>query len=200
MDAVVPSSEPPAETPRAGHAYYPAPPRGQGQRDLHWIVQQPRQPPAPLPDAGPATTPGLPTFQGQAARCPSVRVCTFTQVEWKGRGPVTVTPSSFELSLELSDLPGGTDPGNSSVASQAQPSEGRSSRTFSRLSMISRAPPPPRTSLRSSTQRGQDAFWLGGRRSLGRWSSLVWADGGEDAVQPQNRERRRRHGRLRSDH
>ena len=153
MDAVVPSSEPPAETPRAGHAYYPAPPRGQGQRDLHWIVQQPRQPPAPLPDAGPATTPGLPTFQGQAARCPSVRVCTFTQVESKGRGPVTVTPSSFELSLELSDLPGGTDPGNSSVASQAQPSEGRSSpHVLQAVHDLPRAPPPPRTSLRSSTQ------------------------------------------------
>ena len=118
MDAVAPSSEPPGRNPRAGHAW-PARP--------HWIVQQPRQPPAPLPDHGPATTPGLPTFQGQAASCPSVRVCTLTQIESKGRGPVTVTPISFEHSLELPNLPGGTDPGNSSVASHAQPSEGRSS-------------------------------------------------------------------------
>ena len=98
MDAVAPSSEPPAETPGLGRRTSSATARA-GPARPNWIVQQPRRPPAPLPDAGTATTSGLPYFQGQAAPCPSVRVRTLTQVESKGRGPVTVTPSSFEHSL-----------------------------------------------------------------------------------------------------
>jgi len=60
-----------------------------------------------------------------------------TQAGSNGGGPVTLAPSGVSTAWSSPTYSGGTGPGNGSVAPQAQPaSEGRSSRTFSRLSIF----------------------------------------------------------------